>query len=174
VNPGLTALLACAGQRHHIPTGTSELSWLPEAITPRNASRLSFSLSINRNYPANPFRKYMPWKPVVGSGWCTKGARGSALCRASSCGKAPAAKEQMDPGSKKLRVCAASPDFLSQKAAATGGAPAASWWHQEPQYWAVDGDHHHGLKPSEPPAPGCPCGLSWCWHLLVGRGLAVL
>ena len=60
VNPGLTALLACAGQRHHIPTGTSELSWLPEAITPRNASRLSFSLSINRNYPANPFRKYMP------------------------------------------------------------------------------------------------------------------
>lgn len=68
MNPGLMPLLACAGQRHHIPTGASELSQVPEAITPRNGSRPSFSLSINSNYPANPFMKYMPQKIMGSSG----------------------------------------------------------------------------------------------------------
>lgn len=68
VNPGLMALLACAGQRNHIPTRASEQSRVPEAITPWKGSCPSFSLSINRNHLANPFRQYMPQKIMVGSG----------------------------------------------------------------------------------------------------------
>lgn len=37
----------------------------------------------------------------------------------------------------------------------------------------ADGDHHRGLKTFQPPAPRCLCGLSWCWPLLLGRGLEV-
>lgn len=82
VNPGLMALLTHAGQRHHIPTGVSEFSHFPEAITPRSGLCPSFSLSINRDYPSNPFRKYILQKIMVGSGWCTEGARGAAPGRA--------------------------------------------------------------------------------------------
>lgn len=63
--------------------------------------------------------------------------------------------------------------FYPKNAATTGGTPAASLWYQEPRCQGTDGDHHRGLKASESPAPRCPCGLSRCWHLLLGRGLEV-
>lgn len=140
VNTGLTAPLAHTGQRHHIPTGASELNCVPEAITPRNGLCPSFSLINNRNYPANPFRKYILQKMMMQQR-CERSSSGQ------SCGKAPASKEQVEPGSKKLKVCTAGPDFQFQMAAATGGSSSLALRHQEPQCQGADGANTMGSSP---------------------------
>lgn len=64
VNPRLMALL-CAGQRHHVPSGASGQSWIPEAITPKEQT-LS-NLQPEHPQKIKPFRKDMCQKLTAGS-----------------------------------------------------------------------------------------------------------
>lgn len=53
----------------------------------------------------------------------------------------------MEPGSKKLSVYTARPDFQFQMAAATGETSSLALWHHEPQCQGADGAITMGSSP---------------------------